>query len=192
EHEDSISTFLLLPKATDLTHLRNTADKLEGVSFISVVEETTAALQHLRHSALSLLAVAFGFIAVVMLIRFRSLKMMLTILSVPLLALAGTLVILSSLQIPLTLFHIMALFLVLGLGMDYIIFVIEMWRDPHHTLSAIVLSATTSFLAFGLLAASSLPAVSGFGLTVLIGNGLNLLGGLVVASRQFQPTQKAL
>lgn len=192
EHEDSISTFLLLPKATDLTHLRNTADKLEGVSFISVVEETTAALQHLRHSALSLLAVAFGFIAIVMLIRFRSLKMMLTILSVPLLALAGTLVILSSLQIPLTLFHIMALFLVLGLGMDYIIFVIEMWRDPHHTLSAIVLSATTSFLAFGLLAASSLPAVSGFGLTVLIGNGLNLLGGLVVASRQFQPTQKAL
>jgi predicted exporter len=193
EHEERISTFLLLPKAVDLTQLKSVAAELDGVTFVSVVEETTDALQELRRSALSLLAVAFAFIAALMLLRFRSLQMTFTILIVPLLALAGTVVILNALQIPLTLFHVMALFLVLGLGMDYIIFVIEMWRDPHHTLSAIVLSAVTSFLAFGLLAASDLPAVSGFGLTVLIGNGLNLLGGLVVASRQFQqPQQKSI
>jgi len=184
EHEQQISTFLLIPKATDLAQLKEIAAELDGVSYISVVEETTRALQQLRHSALTLLLVAFALIAALMMLRFRSLRMTLKVLTVPFLTLTGTVLLLSALHIPMTLFHVMALFLVLGLGMDYIIFVIEMQNNPQQTLSAIVLSALTSLLSFGLLAASDLPAVSGFGLTVLIGNCLNLIGSLVLASRR--------
>src|SRR5690606_41898772 len=50
EHEQQISTFLLIPKATDLTRLREVAARLNGVSYISVVEETTRALKQDRKS----------------------------------------------------------------------------------------------------------------------------------------------
>src|SRR5690606_26597483 len=108
EHEQQISTFLLIPKATDLTRLREVAARLNGVSYISVVEETTRALKQLRHSALTLLLVAFALIAALMMLRFRSLRMTLKILTVPFLTLVGTVLLLSALQIPMTLFHVMA------------------------------------------------------------------------------------
>ena len=75
----------------------------------------------------------------------------------------------------------MSLFLVLGLGMDYTIFSHEMREQHDTTQQAIVLSAITSLLSFGLLSFSSIPVVHSFGITVLIGNSLNLVGTLVYA-----------
>ena len=72
----------------------------------------------------------------------------------------------------------MALFLVLGLGMDYMIFAKDMTRNNalrQLTLQAIVLSAITSLLSFGLLGASSLAVVAGFGLTLFVGNLVNVI-----------------
>lgn len=186
EQDGVISTFLLIPKSVDLNLLRALATESDGVFYISAIEETTLALGDLRHSALWLLLVAFMLVALLMLLHFRSLRTSLAVLTAPACALLGTLIILALFNVPMTLFHVMALFLVLGLGMDYVIFVIEIEGSPEQTLSAIVLSAATSLLSFGLLAASDLPAVSGFGLTVLIGNSLNLFGGLVLASRKFK------
>lgn len=178
-----ISSFLLIPKQYDLTLLQNVAAELEGVFFISAVAETTTALGQLRQTALWLLLVALGLIYALMVFRYRSIMTALRVTCVPAIALAGTLVCFAALGVSMTLFHAMALFLVLGLGMDYVIFVAEMDENVEQTLAAIVLSATTSLLSFGLLSASDLPAVSGFGLTVLIGNSLNLFGSLVLASR---------
>jgi predicted exporter len=93
---------------------------------------------------------------------------------------------LAALGIPITLFHIMALFLVLGLSMDYVIFAAEMTDNSVATLTAIVLAATTSLLSFGLLVFSSLPAVSAFGITVIIGSALNLFGAMALASQKIK------
>src|SRR5690606_36592710 len=106
EHDQQINTFLLIPKTTDLTLLKKTAAALEGVTYISVVEETTQALKHLRHSALLLLLMSFGLITVLMLLRFRSLRTALAILTVPFLALAGTIISFGALEVSLTLFHV--------------------------------------------------------------------------------------
>jgi predicted exporter len=189
ENEERITTFLLLPKTIDLDALKSIAAELDGVTYISAIEETTAALKHLRHSALWLLLLAFGLIGTLMFLRFRSLRASFSVLVIPAISLISVILSLVALDIAMTLFHVMALFLVLGLGMDYVIFVKEMAADPEQTLSAVVLSAVTSLLSFGLLAASNLPAVSGFGLTVLIGNSLNLFGGLILASRQIRTHQ---
>jgi predicted exporter len=68
------------------------------------------------------------------------------------------------------LFHILALMLLLGVGVDYGIFLQEApsRRDPSAWL-AVVLSALGTILSFGLLALSQTPALQAFGLTMLIG-----------------------
>jgi predicted exporter len=77
---------------------------------------------------------------------------------------------------------------VVGLGMDYVIFIAEMRDNALETLSAIALSSITNLLSFGLLSLSVLPAVSAFGSALFIGCCCNLLGALLLASRAWQKT----
>jgi predicted exporter len=70
----------------------------------------------------------------------------------------------------LQLFHVLALMLILGVGVDYGIFLQEhgVRRDPIAWL-AVVLSALSTLLSFGLLSLSKTPALQAFGVTMLIG-----------------------
>lgn len=86
----------------------------------------------------------------------------------PLGAVVATLAIFSALGIGLTLFHLLGLLLVLGIGLDAGIFSTEHPDSPAAWL-AISLSCASSLLAFGLLAFSATPALHYLGLTCLIG-----------------------
>jgi predicted exporter len=66
------------------------------------------------------------------------------------------------------LFHFMALILVLGIGLDMGIFLIET-QQAANTWLAVTLSVITSLLAFGLLSVSQTPVLQHFGLTVFLG-----------------------
>jgi predicted exporter len=72
---------------------------------------------------------------------------------------------------PFQLAHILALLLLLGMGVDYGIFLLEHDGDGAAWL-AVVLGAASTWLAFGLLALSSTPALHAFGLTLMIGIAL--------------------
>ena len=50
------------------------------------------------------------------------------------------------------------------------------------TLAGVLLSAGTTLLSFGLLAFSSMPALSSFGLTLLVGIGIAVLLAPMVLS----------
>ncbi|HEY9133919.1 MAG TPA: hypothetical protein VIM98_19370, partial [Dyella sp.] len=80
---------------------------------------------------------------------------------------------------PLTLFHWMALMLVLGVGANYAVFMREGEPYTRHlpgaTFASVLLSAITALLSFGLLALSSMPALRHFGLTLLLGIGFTAL-----------------
>jgi predicted exporter len=71
---------------------------------------------------------------------------------------------------PLQLFNVLALLLILGMGVDYGIFMLESpgRHEPRPFLS-ITLAAASTLLAFGLLALSGTPALRAFGLTMLLG-----------------------
>ncbi|WP_347554528.1 MMPL family transporter [Robbsia sp. KACC 23696] len=93
----------------------------------------------------------------------------------------------------LTLFNILALMLVLGVGVNYAVFLREgclriardgsqgsvASEDADSALGAVwvgvLLSAATTFLSFGLLACSAMPALRGFGLTLSLGIGVAVL-----------------
>jgi predicted exporter len=83
---------------------------------------------------------------------------------------------------PLTLFNLMGLMLVLGVGVNYAIFLREGGVYAAATLAGVLLSAGTTLLSFGLLAFSSMPALSSFGLTLLIGVGIAVLLAPIVLS----------
>ena len=74
-----------------------------------------------------------------------------------------------------TVFSMMALMLVLGVGVNYSIFLMEGRARPGTTGVAVLLSASTTVLSFGLLAFSGTPALSGFGATLLIGISVTVL-----------------
>lgn len=178
-----IYSFMLIPKNFDTTTLAERLRKLEHVKFVSAIADIETSLKHLRFSALQMLAVAVALISVLVFVQYN-LGAAFKIMAVPAFSIALSLSGLAALGIPITLFHIMALFLVLGLSMDYVIFAAEMSHDSVATLTAIVLAATTSLLSFGLLVFSSLPAVNAFGITVIIGSALNLFGAMALASQK--------
>jgi predicted exporter len=87
----------------------------------------------------------------------------------PVFAGLAALIIISVLGQTLNLFNFLAMILVLGIGIDFTLFIAEARHEHVGTIFAITLSALTTMLAFGLLALSSTYAVHSFGLTVLIG-----------------------
>jgi predicted exporter len=71
--------------------------------------------------------------------------------------------------VPVTLFTVMALLLVLGVGANYAIFLVEGAGREGMTFIAVLLSAATTLLSFGLLALSGTPALARFGMTLTLG-----------------------
>jgi predicted exporter len=78
---------------------------------------------------------------------------------------------------PLTLFHTMALVLVLGFAVDYAVFLAEAGGRPGPALLGVLLAGVSTLLSYGLLAFSGTPALRGFGFTL----GAAVLGALALA-----------
>ena len=71
---------------------------------------------------------------------------------------------------PLNIFGLLALALILGMGVDYGIFVQESRnRKMPAALVAINLGASTNLIAFGMLVFSTTPALKAFGLVLAVG-----------------------
>lgn len=114
--------------------------------------------------------------------RQRSLRVLLpmaltTLLIVALLRLSG---------IELNLFHLVALILAAGLGLDYALFFDhagDAREDQLRTLHALIVCSLMTVLVFLLLALSSIPVLRAIGLPVTLGVILNFILGLLI-SRQ--------
>lgn len=102
-----------------------------------------------------------------------------------------TLAVLALLGQPLQLFNVLALLLILGMGVDYGIFMLEQPdRDAIRPFLSVTLAAASTLLAFGLLALSATPALRAFGLTMLFGIGLSWLLTPMFLPSTTKPIQK--
>jgi predicted exporter len=77
-------------------------------------------------------------------------------------------------QSQLNVFNLVAAILVLALALDYAVFFTSALRKAE-VMQAVILSAATSCLAFGMLSFSQTPAVASFGFTVFSGVALAAL-----------------
>lgn len=92
-------------------------------------------------------------------------------------AIAATIAILVLSGTPLSLFHVLALVLVAGLGIDYAVFFSEYSSSNHDSavsVRAILLCAATTVTVFSTLALSDAPVLHAIGLTVAVGASLAL------------------
>jgi predicted exporter len=79
---------------------------------------------------------------------------------------------------PMNLFHLIALVLAAGLGLDYALFFERAADDPleqRRTLHGILVCSASTFMVFALLALSSIPVLRAIGVTVSLGVISNFL-----------------
>lgn len=154
-----------------IPHLAAAGENLPGVQWVDKVGGISSVLGQYRAYMGWVLLGAYGIVFAVLLPRYRGRTWRVlaptaaaSLLALALLGFAG-----QSLQ----LFHVLALMLLLGVGVDYGIFLQE---DAGHgddaPWLAVGLSAASTILSFGLLALSGTPALRAFGLTMLAGTAL--------------------
>jgi predicted exporter len=85
--------------------------------------------------------------------------------------------------ISLNLFHLIALVLAAGLGVDYALFFESVEDDPleqRRTLHAVLVCSLSTLMVFVLLAFSSMPVLRAIGLTVALGVVTNFVLALLL------------
>ncbi len=167
--------------------LTDTIDRLEGVRLLDNAGRISDMLERYRLRASVIVTLSYAAIILLLSVRYGPRKT-LRIVMPPALAAMVALGTLGWLGMPLNIFHLLALLLVLGVGIDYTLFLEEGVEHFDTTLVAIGLSAFTTMVSFGLLALSATPAVSAFGITVLIGIGGSLLFALILADKKITST----
>ncbi|WP_020647751.1 MMPL family transporter [Solimonas variicoloris] len=148
--------------------LVDAATGLPGIHLVDRVSDISQVLAHYRRLASLGLGGALLIIAGVLAWRYGPRHAMRHLLA-PLGGALLTLATLGALGIPANLFTVLALLLVLGLGVDYSVFLHEGDASRPTTLLAISLAGLVTLLAFGLLGASATPFIRSLGLGVLLG-----------------------
>jgi predicted exporter len=164
-------------------------DGLDGVHLYDA--KRFASDLYARYRARSLWVVAAGAVAVVgmLALRYRRLDEVCVAAGPALLAGVTTLALLALSGTTASLLHLLGVLLVLCLAVDYGIFLVESrregGRDDAASLVSVAIDCVTTLLSFGLLAASSFPALSALGTSTSVGICLSLL--LVLCFRAALP-----
>ena len=149
-----------------LPQLAARAEGLAGVRWVDKTAEVSALLGRYRVAMTGLLV--GGHVAVFALLWWRLRRHAWRAALPTALASAAAVAVLAAVGQPFQLFTVLALVLLLGIGIDYGIFLLEHDGDPSAWL-AVVLGAASTWLSFGLLGLSSTPALRAFGLTLMVG-----------------------
>ncbi|WP_299795045.1 MMPL family transporter [uncultured Shewanella sp.] len=172
--QERYGAIVLLGGITGLDKLEAVMADLPYVQLIDKVGEISHLMGQYRQLTLWLLALAMAVAAVIFSTRF-GVKLAAFVVAVPALSAVLTLSLLGLIGAPLTLFHALALILIFGIGVDYSLFFAESKQQSRGVMMAVFMSATSTILAFGLLAFSSTPAIHNFGLTLLLGIGFTFV-----------------
>lgn len=156
------------PGSGDEASLRKLAQSVSGVRFISPIHHLSSMFAKIRRHAEAWVAIGYVFIALLLLLRYGW-KGAARVMLPPVLSVMAALGLLGWVGVAVNVFVVMALILVLGIGVDYTIFLRETRDDATATRVAVFMSSVTTTGAFGLLAMSSIPALHAFGLTILVG-----------------------
>ena len=168
QEDGSVAGLISLQGLRDSAALATAAQGIPGVRLIDRPAELNRLFAETKTQAATLKLLAAGLILLLLCLPFGW-RGALRCLAVPLLAALGSLASLGWLGQSLTLFGLFGLLLVTAIGVDYAILMREQVGGAAVSLAGTLLAAITTWLSFGLLALSSTPAVSSFGLAVSLG-----------------------
>lgn len=171
-------TVLLPSRVTDYTTYRSLVENDDNAFFVSKSQDISADLDKLTIMVLKFFIIAY-IMMFIMLKLFYSWKQSFKIISVPFLIILVIMAFFAIFKIDMEFFSVTGLILVFGLGLDYIIYMMENEKQSQYenktpeekTLEpfATMISFITTIISFGALALSSFKPVHYIGLSIFIG-----------------------
>lgn len=175
----------------DPARLRSAAMALDGIEFLDLKAESNQLVNSYRQQSLRLTAAGLFGIALVLAFGLRSVqavaRVMLPVLSAATIAVA----LLLAFGERLSLFHLVSLLLVVGIGLNYALFFNRPYADQderRRTLLSLRVCGATTLTAFGCLALSDIPVLHAIGITVSLGAALALVIAATLARAQPAPS----
>ncbi len=162
------ASMVLLGGVTDGRRLSEIASQHQGIRYVDNVATVSGIFRTYRRRIAALLLGVYVLILLLLGWRYGwnvGLRIVLVLAVTTGFALGG----LGLLGQSIDMFSMLALLLVLGIGIDYTIFFAEGRTEQQGTMLAVLLSACTTILSFGILALSTTPMLRTFGLTLFLG-----------------------
>jgi predicted exporter len=170
----------------DAAGLQELAQRLPagaGASFLDLKAESDRLVGGYRAQALRFAGVGALAIGLLLWLGLRNLGFALRVMLPVYAGIAMTVALLVGSGVGLTLFHLVSLLLVLGVGLNYALFFNQAevgTESERETSLALSVCFLTTFAAFGCLATSRIPILSAIGLTVSLGTALSLVNAMVL------------
>lgn len=140
-------------------------EKIDGVRIINFQKDISAQIKHCRRVCLGLLIPIFGLLYL-LLTKIYDKKSGLKILLPSICAVALVFGILGLFGCPINLFHLLAIFLIIGFGLDYSVF---RFTNPEKAGDSVFLSCITTVFSFALLAFTEFKLISSLGTVLALG-----------------------
>jgi predicted exporter len=154
-----------------------------GAQLLDLKEASESLVVSYRQRVLYALAVAALLLVATVWLALRQTHRVLRVLAPMALTTVLIIAVLRGFGVELNLFHLVALILAAGLGLDYALFFEHAGDDRDEqlrTLHAVIVCSLTTLLVFALLAASSIPVLRAIGSTVAIGVLANFVLALLI------------
>jgi predicted exporter len=184
---ESARAFISLNGVQDPTALSRLADEHDGLLLLDLKEASEKLVSkqriHILWSLLIASILLIGVVSFALRARGRVYKVLAPMA-------VTTAVVMATLQlngISLSLFHLIALMLGAGLGLDYALFfehAADDAQEQRRTLHAVVVCSLSTLMVFALLALSSIPVLRAIGLTVSLAVVSNFLLAVMVTRGQ--------
>lgn len=157
--------FLIDKNASIMVVSGYNGEKIDGVRIINFQKDISAQIKHCRRVCLGLLIPIFGLLYL-LLTKIYDKKSGLKILLPSICAVALVFGILGLFGCPINLFHLLAIFLIIGFGLDYSVF---RFTNPEKAGDSVFLSCITTVFSFALLAFSGFKLISSLGTVLALG-----------------------
>jgi predicted exporter len=145
-----------------------------NASLMDLRDESSRLLQDYRQRAMTTIAIASAIILLLLWYQRQQSTQVVWVALTVAAAIATTVAIVIGIHGQLTVIHMVALLLVLGLGLDYALFLgrTESEDERSATRHAVFACALTTTVTFGILAGSDIPVLRFLGLTVAVGSAV--------------------
>jgi predicted exporter len=180
---DHWTGLVTLTGLNDPTVLEQVLPNQSGVTLLDLKQASEDLVAHQRERILWCLAISAVMLVTVVFVALRDAGRVRRVLAPMALTTLIIVALFHAAGISLSLFHLIALVLAAGLGLDYALFFEHASNDPaqqRRTLHAIVVCSLSTFMVFALLGLSSLPVLRAIGLTVAAGVMLNFVLALLL------------
>jgi predicted exporter len=184
EHDERTTALVTLSGVQNVSALRELAASAgSDVTLLDTKDASETLVANQRSKILWSLAVAGLLLIAVVAFSLRKASRVYRVLAPMALTTVLVVGVLQASGVSLTLFHLIALILAAGLGLDYALFFEHAADDPaeqRRTLHALLVCSASTLMVFALLGASSLPVLRAIGLTVSLGVISNFILALLL------------